>query len=82
MTEEKKILLLTDIIEQRLRKEKELEYYQEQLDEIKRKMWFLQKDLDVTNTIIALIEQEKIAIVGSSNNNKNLLLEEIDDDIS
>jgi len=82
MTEEKKILLLTDIIEQRLRKEKELEFYQEQLDEIKRKMWFLQKDLDVTNTIIALIEQEKIAIVGSSNNDKNLLLEEIDNDIS
>ena len=46
MTEEKKILLLTDIIEQRLRKEKELEFYQEQLEEIKRKMWFLQKELD------------------------------------
>jgi hypothetical protein len=82
MTEEKKILLLTDIIEQRLRKEKELEFYQEQLEEIKRKMWFLQKELDVTNTIMALIEQEKIAIVGSSNNDKNLLLEEIDNDIS
>ena len=82
MTEEKKILLLTDIIEQRLRKEKELEFYQDQLEEIKRKMWFLQKELDVTNTIMALIEQEKIAIVGSSNNDKNLLLEEIDNDIS
>lgn len=82
MTEEKKILLLTDIIEQRLRKEKELEFYQEQLEEIERKMWFLQKELEITNTIIALIEQEKIAIIGSSNNDKNLLLEEIDNDIS
>lgn len=59
MTEEGKILLLTDIIEQKVRKEKELSYYQEQLEELEQKMWFLRKEIDLTNMIISVIENEK-----------------------
>lgn len=58
-----KIVLLNDIIEQKVRKEKELEYYQEQLRELERKMWFLQKEIQVTNLCIEIIESEKADIV-------------------
>lgn len=57
------IILLHDIIEQKIRKEKELEYYQEQLKELEKKMWFLQKEIQVTNLCIEIIENEKADIV-------------------
>ena len=52
--------MISDIIETRLRKEKELEYYQKQLEKIQQKMFFLKKDLDITNLIIDMIEKEKV----------------------
>jgi len=55
-----KLILITDIIEQKVRKEKELQYYQEELEKLKQKMWFIQKDIDVTNIIINLIKTEKV----------------------
>lgn len=55
-----KLILITDIIEQKVRKEKELQYYQEELEKLKQKMWFIQKDIDVTNIIINIIETEKV----------------------
>jgi hypothetical protein len=58
--EEKKIILLSDFIDTRIRKEKELEYYQKQLEDIQQKMHWLKRDLDLTNTIIELIENENV----------------------
>jgi len=58
-----KILLLTDIIEQKVRKEKELEYYQEQLKDLEKKMWFVNKEIELTNLIISVIETEKADIL-------------------
>lgn len=55
--------MLNDIIEQKIRKEKELEYYQEQLKELEKKMWFLQKEIQVTNLCIEIIQNEKADIV-------------------
>jgi hypothetical protein len=55
-----KLILISDIIETRLRKEKEIEYYQKQLEKIQQKMFFLKKDLDITNLIIDMIENEKV----------------------
>lgn len=60
MTDEKKILFLTDILEQKVRKEQELRYYQEQLEELQRKMYWVKKEIDLTNTIISIIEDEKV----------------------
>lgn len=60
---ENKILLLTDIIEQKVRKEKELEYYQEQLQDLEKKMWFVRKEIELTNLIISVIESEKADIL-------------------
>jgi len=54
------IIVLEKLLESRLRKEKELKYYQEQLEELQDKMKHLQMDIDVTNIIINMIEGEKI----------------------
>jgi len=54
------LIQIQDIIETRLRKQQELEYYTKQLEEIKQKMFFLQKDLDLTNLIIDIIEKEQV----------------------
>ena len=58
--EDAKIILLKDVIETKLRKEKELDYYQKQLEELQMKMVFLKKDIHLTNTIINIIESENI----------------------
>jgi hypothetical protein len=60
---EAKILTLTDILEQKVRKEKELEYYQEELERLMKKMRFVQQEIDLTNKIIYIIEQEKSDIL-------------------
>lgn len=58
-----KILLISDIIEQKVRKEKELEYYQQQLDERQQKMWWLKKEIEEVELIISIIETEKADIL-------------------
>lgn len=60
MVDEKKIVLLTDFIEQKVRKEKELEFYTSQLEELQKKMFFLRKEIQLTNYIIDIVENEKV----------------------
>ena len=55
-----KILFLQDVMEQKLRKQKELEYYEQQLKDLTNKMFFLKKEIDLTNTIIDIISNEKV----------------------
>ena len=55
-----KLIQITDIIETRLRKEKELEYYQAELEKLQQKMFFLRKDIEITNLIINMIETDQI----------------------
>lgn len=57
---DKKIIFLQDIISQKVRKEEELKYYAKQLQELENKMFFLKKEIQLTNFIIEAIEQEKI----------------------
>ena len=57
---EKKIILLHEVLETKIRKEKELEYYQKQLEELQHKMFFLKKEIDLTNLIIDIVENEKV----------------------
>jgi len=61
-----KIISLTDVLENKIVKEKELLYYREQLEEIQRKIAFLETDLNITKQIISMIEQEKIIEVDTS----------------
>lgn len=60
MEQERKLILLGDFVEQRLRKEKELEFYQKELEKLQFKMSFIQRDIELTNTIIQIIENEKV----------------------
>jgi hypothetical protein len=55
-----KIILLDDVYDLKKRKEEELAYYNDQLEKLKTKMFFIQKEIDVTNLCIELIEQEKV----------------------
>jgi len=55
-----KIILLTDVYETKRRKEEELRFYNDQLEKLKTKMFFLQKDIEITNLCIELIEKEKV----------------------
>lgn len=57
---ERRIILLTEVLETKVRKEKELEYYAKQLEELQRKMFFVKKEIDLTNLIIEIIENEKV----------------------
>lgn len=65
-----KIILLTDVIETKLRKEKELEFYQQELEKLQQKMFFLRKDIEITNLCIQIIEQEKVIDIREQMNAK------------
>ena len=58
--EERKVILLHEVIEQRLRKEKELAYYKQQLEEICKKIDYLDRELTLTNFIIDIIQGENL----------------------
>ncbi len=61
MTEkEKSIVFITDLIENKLRKEREIEYFEEKLKEIEKKLFFLKKEQNVTETILDIIQNEKV----------------------
>ena len=61
MTErEKSIVFITDLIESKVRKDREIEYYEEKLKEIEKKLFFLKKEQNVTETILDIIQNEKV----------------------
>ena len=55
-----KIIHLTDLIDHRLRKEIELQYYKDQLIELQEKIMTLQKDVDLTRLIIEIVQADKV----------------------
>ena len=61
MTEQtdRKIIFITELIDQRLRKEKEIEYYEEQLKIIQSKLQTLQTERRLTETILDIIRNEE-----------------------
>ena len=60
MHEEVQIILITELLEQKKRKEEELEYYNKELETLKIKADIVEKELEMTRMIIDLIENEKI----------------------
>ena len=54
---------MTDILDTRIRKERELAFYQRELEKLQEKMMFLRKDIQITNLCIEIIEQEKVVDV-------------------
>jgi len=54
-----KIILLSDLKDLRKQKKQELKYYSERLEELNKKLFFIKKEIELTNFIIDLIEREK-----------------------
>ena len=55
-----KLILISEFIEQKLRKEKELEFYQEELHNLTKKISVLTREVDLTNSIINLIKADNV----------------------
>ena len=58
------ILMISDLLDIRARKMKELQFYSDQLEELRIKMLYIQKEIDLTNQIIKMIETETIMDIG------------------
>jgi hypothetical protein len=54
------ILLIQDIYDLRTRKQEELEFYHKELEKLQIKMSYLRVEMDLTNRIIDMIENEKV----------------------
>lgn len=79
MSDEHKLILLEDFLEQRLRKEQEISYYEEQMKEIEKKLFFLRKERQLTATIIDMLTKEKVVDLKEMAEEK-LLLSKKDDE--
>ena len=52
------IISITDIIEQKVRKQRELDDYEIQLSELKRKKFWIEKEIQMAEFIIAAVQHE------------------------
>ena len=80
MSEEQRIILISDFIEQKLRKEQELEFYLKQIEKLQTKIGFLRREVDLTNTIIGMIKGDMVYDIkeGMIQNDNTKLLNEKD----
>lgn len=58
------ILMISDLLDIRARKMKELQFYSDQLEELRIKMLYIQKEIALTNQIIKMIEAETLIDIG------------------
>lgn len=64
MTEETKIVSLTEVIKQKENKQKELDMYRRHLDVIESRLSYLLMDKKVTLEIIEMIEKDEVIHIG------------------
>ena len=57
---DKKIIFITDLIDQRLRKEKEIEFYEAELKKIEDRLFWLRRERQLTQTIIDIIHNNNV----------------------
>lgn len=74
------IISLSDIYEQRAIKERELEFYQKELEKLMFKLGMVQQEIGVTNTIIKMIENEQVLDLRDAILEKKTLKELKEDD--
>ena len=67
------IVSLADLIEQRLRKQQEIDYYKETLKNLQIKISELGKEVDITTLIIDMIEGERVLTIDEKRGNILLL---------
>jgi len=59
-TDSPKLILLSDIIESKVRKERELDFYQKELDKLQEKMYWLRREIGLNETIIDIIKRDNV----------------------
>lgn len=64
-----RLILLSDVYKLREEKNKELEFYQTKLAELQKKLYFVNKEIELTNFIIDLIERERVQDLSDLVNN-------------
>ena len=67
------IVSLADLIEQRLRKQQEIDYYKETLQKLQIKISELGKEVGITTLIIDMIEGERVLTIDEKRGNILLL---------
>ena len=67
------IVSLADLIEQRLRKQQEIDYYKDTLKNFQIKISKLGKEVDITTLIIDMIEGERVLTLDEKRGNILLL---------
>jgi hypothetical protein len=67
------IVSLSDLIEQRLRKQQEIDYYKDTLKNLQIKISELGKEVDITTLIIDMIEGERVLTLDEKRGNILLL---------
>jgi len=60
MHNERKIIMLTDVLEQKLRKERELEFYEKELKKLEERLYWLRREITLNNNIIDIIKNDAI----------------------
>lgn len=58
--QESNIIQIADLIDEKLRKEKELEFYEEELKKLLFRMSMVRQEINLTETIIKMIQKEEI----------------------
>jgi hypothetical protein len=81
MDEKPKLILLADVIESKVRKERELAFYEEELKKLQEKMFWLKRDIDVTNIIIDMVKYEKVFDIKENMENRLLKGNDNADDV-
>lgn len=72
------VIHLSDLIEQRLRKQQEIDYYQKTLKALETKIRYLQKEVDITSLIIDLIDNEKVLLFDDRKEKFNTVINLVD----
>ena len=70
------VISLEDLIETRLRKQQEIDYYRDTLKRLERKIRELGKEVDITTLIIDMIETERVLTI-EEKRSKILLLDQV-----
>jgi len=58
--QDSKIIQIADLISEKLRKEKELEFYEHEMKKLLLRMSMVKQEISLTETIIKMIQQDEI----------------------
>jgi hypothetical protein len=60
MQDSKKIVQIADLIDEKLQKEQELEFYEQELKKLLFRMSMVRQEINITETIIKMIQNNEI----------------------